>query len=197
MPTMSLPIIAIVGRPNVGKSRLFNRLVGRYRALVDDMPGVTRDRHYGTVSWGRNTFLLIDTGGIIPGSEEPLNKKVWQQAFLAIQEADLVLCVFDVHEGISPIDEALDAELRKIKKPVIYAGNKSDSDRLNIFANEFSRMGLEAIPVSAEHGRGIGDLLDAITAKIPYVEEEVKRGEGLHLSIIGRPNVGKSTLINQ
>ena len=133
-----LPIVAIIGKPNVGKSRIFNRLTGRYQALVDDLPGVTRDRHYAFVDWSGFSFLLVDTGGLIPGSEDPLNKKVWEQAFLAIQEADLILCALDAQEGITTVDEELVKELRRIKKPIFYIANKVDGPAQEAGVFDFS-----------------------------------------------------------
>ncbi|OGQ04248.1 MAG: ribosome biogenesis GTPase Der [Deltaproteobacteria bacterium RIFCSPLOWO2_12_FULL_44_12] len=197
---MSLPIIAIVGRPNVGKSRLFNRLVGKYRALVDDQPGVTRDRHYGLADWRGRSFVVVDTGGLIPGAEEPLDQKVWGQAFQAIQEADLIICLMDGFEGLTPLDQALVENLRKIKKPCFYTINKIDSSSRETGYLEFSKLGLDPIfSISAEHGRGISELLEALYEKLPVVKEgtEVPVEKVLRLAIVGRPNVGKSTLINQ
>lgn len=196
---MKLPIVAIVGRPNVGKSRLFNRLVGKYRALVDDQPGVTRDRHYGYADWRGKTFLVVDTGGLIPGAEEPLNQKVWQQAFLAIAECDLLICLLDGLDERTPLDEALVQELRKIGKPTLYVVNKVDTATHEKGISDFAKMGLDPlIAVSAEHGRGISDLLEAIYDKLPPQEshEKEQNQNALRLSIVGRPNVGKSTLLN-
>lgn len=198
MRNLPLPIVAIIGRPNVGKSRLFNRLTGKYQALVDDQPGVTRDRHYSPADWAGHHFLLVDTGGLIPGAEEPLNKKVWGQAFQAIQEADLLLCLFDGAEGVTPMDTALVAELRRAGKKVFYVVNKIDTGTHEKNLHEFSRLGCEPLwGVSAEHGRQIGDLLDAIIQALPQTKTlEPSQEEGARLSILGRPNVGKSTLLN-
>ncbi|OGQ48626.1 MAG: ribosome biogenesis GTPase Der [Deltaproteobacteria bacterium RIFCSPLOWO2_02_FULL_46_8] len=196
---MSHPVIAIIGRPNVGKSRLFNRLTGKYQALVDNQPGVTRDRHYGLVEWRGATFMAIDTGGLIPGAEEPLNKKVWEQAFEAIKEADFLICLFSVQEGLNPVDEALVKELRKAGKPIFFVVNKVDRTTHESDVFEFNKVGARPLfPVSAEHGRGISDLLEAIYEKLPKEEKPPEfPEEAMRLAIIGRPNVGKSTLINQ
>ncbi|MDO8527251.1 MAG: ribosome biogenesis GTPase Der [Deltaproteobacteria bacterium] len=197
---MTLPIVAIIGRPNVGKSRLFNRLTGKFTALVDDQVGVTRDRHYALADWRGRSFLVIDTGGLIPGAEEPLNKKVWQQAFLAIQEADFIICLLDAQSGLTPADAALIQELRRINKPIFFAVNKIDVSAHETDLGEFAKLGITPlIGVSAEHGRGISDLLEALYEKLPPLEkqEEEVSDEEIRLAIIGRPNVGKSTLINQ
>ena len=205
---MTLPIIAIVGRPNVGKSRLFNRLIGGVaKALVDDQPGVTRDRHYAVGDWRGQQFIVVDTGGLIPGAEDPLNKKVWGQAFLAIQEADIIICLLDGMEGLNPVDEVLVKELRKIDKPVFYAVNKVDEAAHENNVVDFTRMGLKnLIPVSAEHGRGVSDLLEGIYTEISrgtmfltrnHVPHEEPCTSCIRVAIIGRPNVGKSTLINR
>lgn len=194
---MSLSVVAIIGRPNVGKSRLFNRLIGKYQALVDDQPGVTRDRHYGYADWRDKRYLLIDTGGIIPGAEEPLNRKVWDQAFQAVQEADILLCLLDGKEGVTPVDEALIDSLRKTNKPVFYAVNKIDTDTHEKEIFDFAKLGiLPVFGVSAEHGRGVADLLEALYPKLAASEPALLEERGLRLSIVGRPNVGKSTLLN-
>ncbi len=206
---MSHPILAIVGRPNVGKSRLFNRLIGgSAKALVDDQPGVTRDRHYGVADWRGREFIVVDTGGLIPGAEDPLDKKVWGQAFLAIEEADFILCLMDGLEGPTAVDEVLVRELRKSNKPVFFCVNKIDEATHEKETFEFSRLGLKNLyPVSAEHGRGVSDLLEAIYGKLPPSpsvtlpadrQPSPIQGEGvLRVAIIGRPNVGKSTFINK
>lgn len=195
---MSLPIIAIVGRPNVGKSRLFNRLVGKSQALVDDQSGVTRDRQYGYGEWRDARFIAIDTGGLIPGAEDPLNKKVWQQAFEAIREADILIPVFDGREGITPVDRALVKELRKIEKPQICAVNKIDLAVHENWLGEFTALGITSIAVSAEHGRGVSDLLELLYEKLPpgFRSPADNAHTNTTISIIGRPNVGKSTLTN-
>ncbi|MDP2599251.1 MAG: GTPase [Deltaproteobacteria bacterium] len=176
---MSLPIIAIVGRPNVGKSRLFNRLTGGgFKALVDDQPGVTRDRHYGFGDWRGQQFIVVDTGGLIPGAEDPLNKKVWGQAFLAIQEADIIICLLDGMSGLNPVDEVLVQELRKIDKPVFYAVNKIDEATHENNVVDFTRLGLDPlIPVSAEHGRGVSDLLEGIYTEISQGVRHLMRSQ--------------------
>ena len=197
---MHIPIVAIVGRPNVGKSRLFNRLVGGSEALVDDQPGVTRDRHYGHADWRGKNFWVVDTGGLIPGAENPLDQKVWEQAFVAIQEADILICVFDGQTGVTPVDRQLVQELRKQKKPVLYAVNKIDVAPHENRPYEFSELGIDPLlSVSAEHGRGISDLLEAVFPLLAETipEESPDEKDVIKVAIIGRPNVGKSTLINR
>lgn len=195
---MSHPVIAIVGRPNVGKSRLFNRLIGKFTALVDDTSGVTRDRHYGYCEWAGETFVVVDTGGLIPGSEDPLNKKVWNQAFVAIGEADAIVCVFDAQAGITPVDEALAAELREIQKPKFFAVNKIDAAPQEKNLADFARLGVQPLyPVSAEHGYRVSDLLEALRQTLAATPAEpCSTTRALRLAVVGRPNVGKSTLLN-
>jgi len=224
---MSQPVLAIVGRPNVGKSRLFNRLIGARQALVHDQPGVTRDRLYGKMEWNGVSLTLIDTGGLIPKSEHHLDKEIWKQSFHAIEEADVVLCLLDGKEGLQAIDQTLIHELRKIKKSVFYAVNKMDHAGEEGNLLDFARAGISPIyDISAEHGRKIGDLLDAIVKSVSIQggersppttcgddKEEFSgddRGEIASesatpcndsripvIALIGRPNVGKSSLINR
>ena len=197
---MSLPIIAIVGRPNVGKSRLFNRLVGKSQALVDNHSGVTRDRQYGYGEWRDARFVAIDTGGLIPGAEDPLSQKIWAQAFEAIREADILVAIFDGQQGLTPVDRALVGELRKIEKPKFFAVNKVDLGGHEPLLNDFTALGVDVIAVSAEHGRGVSDLLESVYAAViqdPHFTADALPDTGAAtISIIGRPNVGKSTLTN-
>lgn len=219
---MSNPIIAIIGRPNVGKSRLFNRLVGKFRALVDPTPGVTRDRHYGTAHWRDRVFTVIDTGGMIPDTANLLDKKILEQAMQAIEEADLILFVLDGQEGLTPPDEILAAQLRsRVKQPVLYLVNKVDLPSHESSLADFAKLGAPHLfPVSAEHGTGFGDMLDHIYGILtgdgllhPLLCKEglgevdpsiyptspplTKGRNVLRLGIIGKPNVGKSTLLNR
>lgn len=193
------PVIAIVGRPNVGKSRIFNRLVGKTQALVDDTSGVTRDRHYGYCEWAGQTFVVVDTGGLIHGSEDPLNRKVWAQAFAAIVEADAVVCVLDGQTGITPADQALVKDFHKLNKPKFFVVNKIDRPSHEKNLSEFSRFGMETLfPVSAEHGYKISDLLEALGKTFAHFSPAPKvKPDALRLAIVGRPNVGKSTLLNR
>jgi GTP-binding protein len=198
-----LPIVAVVGRPNVGKSTLFNRLVGRRRALVTDEPGVTRDRLYGSVRSRAAEFALVDTGGISGDSEAVLARGIEGQARAAIDEAAAIVFVVDGRVGRSPLDEEVAAFLRRRGKPVIVAVNKSEFRHAEGTADaEFSDFGFDRpVPISAEHGDGIDDLLDRIAVAIGAVEP---RGEGsggaapgLRVAIVGRPNVGKSSILNR
>ncbi|MBM4262203.1 MAG: ribosome biogenesis GTPase Der [Deltaproteobacteria bacterium] len=201
-----LPVLAIVGRPNVGKSTLFNRLLGERKAIVDDMPGVTRDRNYGNAEWGKQKFLLVDTGGFESSTDGSLEEKVQEQSRLAVTEADVVLFLFDGKMGLSPLDrEAVDL-LRKTEKPVFYAVNKLDSQRREENLYEFYALGLEPLySISAEHGLGIPDLMTDLVQHFPDARddeadeaaEEEKTPEPLRVAIVGRPNVGKSTLVNR
>jgi GTPase len=198
MPS-SLPLIAIVGRPNVGKSTLFNRLIGQRRSIVTDEPGITRDRIYGTVSWHGRTYEIVDTGGIIPGEETEIPVRILEQAQIAIEAASLVLFVVDGRSGITPSDQELVQLLRRTGKPVFLTVNKIDSAKQASEVAEFYSLGVDHVfPVSSEHGRGITELLDeiAITVPVPEENEEDAAGE-IRVAIIGRPNVGKSTLLNK
>ena len=192
---MSIGIVAIIGSPNVGKSTIFNRIVGRRRAIVDDQPGVTRDRLYENAEWLDREFRLIDTGGI-EIENRPFQEQIRIQAQLAIDEADVILFVVDGKKGLSNDDKMVAKLLYKCKKPIILAVNKIDNIEMVSNASEFYSLGLgEPIPTSGEHGIGIGDILDRIIKFLPKEEEE-DFGESITFSIIGRPNVGKSSLVN-
>ncbi len=196
--TDPLPVVAIIGRPNVGKSTLFNRLIGSRRSIVGDMPGITRDRIYGETQWENHAFRLVDTGGIIPDDEAVIPSNIFKQASTAIDEARLLLFVVDVRAGISPPDEEIARILRTLNKPVFVIANKADTTRVADHAGEFHRFGYDDVfPVSAEHGAGIGDLLDAIIERLPVVEGSEEKRDEIDVAIIGRPNVGKSSLINK
>ncbi|HET7877080.1 MAG TPA: ribosome biogenesis GTPase Der [Methylomirabilota bacterium] len=190
------PIIAIVGRPNVGKSTLFNRLVGRRRALVRDIPGVTRDRLYGTVAFERWQATVVDTGGFEPRPESDLVAGVRTHVLQAIEEADVVVFVVDGRTGITPLDEDIAGILRKSHRPVLLAANKVDGQGQEAAVGECYRLGFsQVLPISAEHGRGVAELLEAIRDAAPEVAVEPVT-EGTRVAIIGRPNVGKSSLVN-
>jgi len=193
-----LPVVAIIGRPNVGKSTLFNRLTGRRRAIVGDVPGITRDRIYGEVEWEGTRFSLVDTGGIIPDDEELIPSNILKQARMAIEEASLLLFVVDARAGISPLDEELASTLRSYGKTVFLVANKAETEKVSNEAAEFHRFGYEDVfPVSSEHGAGIGDLLDAIVAYLPFAAPAETQASETKVAIIGRPNVGKSSLVNR
>ena len=192
---MGLGVVAIVGSPNVGKSTIFNRIVGRRRAIVDNQPGVTRDRLYETAEWLDRSFRLIDTGGI-ELADRPFQEQIRVQTQLAIDEADVIIFVADGKKGITNDDRFISKMLFKTKKPVILAVNKIDNQDMLFGLSEFYSLGLgEPIAVSGEHGIGIGDVLDKIIKVLPKIEEE-KYEDAITFSIIGRPNVGKSSLVN-
>lgn len=191
--------VAIIGRPNVGKSTLFNRLLEERKAITDDFSGVTRDRQYGITEWNGKTFNVIDTGGFVLHSEDVFEKAIRRQVRLAIEEANLMVFMVDVTTGITDLDEALAQELRKTKKPVIIAVNKVDNTERSYQANEFYGLGFENLfCVSSMSGSGTGEILDFITDQIP---EELENAVDIYadlpkITIVGQPNVGKSTLLN-
>lgn len=196
-PHAQLPTVAIIGRPNVGKSTLFNRLVGARRSIVGDMPGITRDRIYGEAEWQGRAFRVIDTGGIVPDDEAVIPANIFKQARAAIEEASLLLFVVDVRAGVAPIDEELAAHLRTLGKPVFIVANKADTSRIADHASEFHVFGFEDVfPISAEHGTGVAELLDAAMEILPAATPTPKQRE-IAVAIIGRPNVGKSSLVNR
>ncbi len=193
------PFVAIVGRPNVGKSTLFNRLLGTRRAIVEDRPGTTRDRLYDDVAWNGRTFVLVDTGGLdlYPGDE--IAAKVHAQAELAIEEADVVLLVVDVTTGVAGSEYEIADLLRRSQKPVVVAVNKADNADRELGVAEFYALGLgEPYPIAANSGRGTGDLLDAVVEALPPATGDESLDEDVvHLAIVGRTNVGKSSLLNR
>jgi len=191
-----LPTVSIVGRPNVGKSTIFNRLIGARQAIVHDEPGVTRDRHYGQSHWNGRQFSVIDTGGYLPDDEGIMTAGMREQVHIAINESDLVLFVVDVETGITALDKMVAQMLRTQEKPVILLANKADNEDRKLNATEFYELGFEQLfPVSAISGSGTGDLLDEVVQQLPEIDEK-EGGDIPKLAIIGRPNVGKSSLIN-
>jgi GTP-binding protein len=192
------PLVAIIGRPNVGKSTLFNRLTGSRKSIVGDEPGITRDRIYGEVEWKARTFELVDTGGIVPDDEAIIPANIFKQASFAIHQAQAIIWVLDARAGAIPLDEEIGIMLRNIGKPVFIAANKSESRKVEEESAEFYKFGFGLVPISAEHGNGIGDLLDEVfdVLEFPGETEEEEQKE-IKLAIIGRPNVGKSSLLNQ
>ena len=195
---MKAPLVAIIGRPNVGKSTLFNRLVGSRKAIVGDEPGITRDRMFGDVDWKAKTFRLVDTGGIVPDDEAIIPSNIFKQASFAIDESVAIIWVLDSRAGVIPLDEELGVLLRNTGKPVIIAANKCESRTVENEAGEFYQFGFEISPISAEHGTGIGDLLDLVFEHLEFEEEQVEEeSKDIKLAIIGRPNVGKSSLLNK
>src|SRR5690348_9262475 len=193
------PLVAIVGRPNVGKSTLFNRLIGGRVAIVEDLPGTTRDRLYADAEWNGRVFTLVDTGGLELGNGDDLVARIVAQAQLAIEESDVIVLLVDARDGITAADEDVADLLRRSGKPVVLGANKADNVARRQGSVEFYSLGLgEPITLSATQGTGTGDLLDAITERLPPPEEdEDAEGPGLpRLAIVGRPNVGKSSLVN-
>lgn len=194
---MHRPIVAIVGRPNVGKSTMFNRIVGQRIAIVEDTPGITRDRLYSEAEWRGRPFIVTDTGGILFNEDDPLTVQVAQQAQLAMDEADVIVMVVDATIGVTATDETLASELRRANVPVVLAANKVDNEAREQEAIDFYRLGLGDIySVSSVHGRGLAELLDAMLDAMPKGESDDEAEETVRLSIVGRPNVGKSSILN-
>jgi len=194
---MSENIVAIIGRPNVGKSTLFNRLIGSRDAIVHDSPGVTRDRKYGHAEWTGKSFTVIDTGGYVPASEDVFEKAIREQAEIAIDEADSIVFVVDVLDGLTPLDREIAGILRKSSKPVHLVANKVDSGSREVLGSEFFELGLDdPILISALGGRQIGDFLDILVKDFSDNGEDDEEDKRLRLAFIGKPNVGKSSLVN-
>ena len=194
---MSLPVVAVVGRPNVGKSTFFNRAIGRRVAIVDDTPGVTRDRNFGQADWTGRNFFLVDTGGVVEGSQRTIDRLIREQAMIAVEEADVVLFLVDSKTGVHPLDQKLSEVLRKSAKPVLLTVNKVDNLPTERTHLDFWELGMgEPHPVSAVSGRGFGDLLDVM---VPLLPEETGEPEpdDLRVAVIGKPNAGKSSLVNR
>ncbi|MCX7708153.1 MAG: ribosome biogenesis GTPase Der [Anaerolineae bacterium] len=210
---MRMPVVALVGRPNVGKSTLFNRLIGQRQAIVEDEPGTTRDRLYGQSEWSGRSFIVVDTGGLdialtekapskgdqpdaLSASSRDYAREIRQQAEIAIAEADVVVLLVDARDGLTSADRDVAEILRRSGRPVILAVNKADNEARRQAALEFYELNLgEPYPISALHGTGTGDLLDAIVADLPIIEEEAPE-DTVRVAIVGRPNVGKSSLLN-
>jgi GTP-binding protein len=191
------PVITIVGRPNVGKSTLFNRLIGRRQAIVDNVPGITRDRNYGTAEWTGHRFLVVDTGGYLPDSKEIMDQAVKEQVEIALSESDIILFLLDVRTGITVTDEEIARLLVGGTKPVFVVVNKVDDERDMPDVSQFFKLGLgDPYPVSAMIGLGTGDLLDAVVSRIRKVSLDGRAGAGIKLAVIGKENVGKSSLVN-
>ncbi len=196
-----LPLIAIVGRPNAGKSTLFNRLLGERRAIVDQQPGVTRDRNIALARIGDREVLLVDTGGVDERPVEDISKAVQEQTWRAAEEADVVVALFDGREGLNPLDREMVRRLRRLSKPVIYVANKLDDPKLDTGIADFFPLGIEdIIPASAAHGRGMSELVERLVTALagaPMNREKGQAQEPLAVAIVGRPNVGKSSLLNK
>ena len=193
-----LPLIAIVGRPNVGKSTLFNRIIGQRRSIVTDEPGITRDRIYGSATWNGRSFDVVDTGGIIPGEESEIPVQIVHQAEIAMEAASLIFLVVDGRTGLMVADQELIRLLHRTRKAIFLVVNKIDSDKQSSETAEFFGLGIDHVfPVSSEHGRGITELLDEVVIQLPPAAEEEEAEGEIRVAIIGRPNVGKSTLLNK
>ncbi len=195
-----VPLVAIVGRPNVGKSRLFNRLTGTRFAIVEDMPGVTRDRQYGEAVWFKRRFQVVDTGGFEPESIDELLIQMREQAHLAIDEADIIIFMVDGQTGLLPADREIATMLRRTKKPIFTIVNKIDGDRHDVNVPEFYEMGVgdELFGISAEHGRGVAEFMDSFLELVPKQDEEEEPDDDLiRVAVIGKPNAGKSSLVNR
>lgn len=193
---MTKPVVAIVGRPNVGKSTIFNRIVGERVSIVEDIPGVTRDRIYSSAEWLTHDFNIIDTGGIEIG-DEPFLEQIRQQAEIAIEEADVIIFMTNGREGVTAADEQVAKILYKTKKPVVLAVNKIDNPDMREMIYDFYALGFgEPWPISGSHGLGLGDLLDECAKHFPQEDENQYGDDVIKFSLIGRPNVGKSSLVN-
>lgn len=196
---MARPVVAVVGRPNVGKSTLFNKLVGQRLSIVEDTPGVTRDRIFGECEWLGRKFMLVDTGGIEPASDDPIQLQMRRQAQVAIESADAIILVVDAREGMTATDKEVAELLRKSRKPVLICVNKCDTlggPPAEFY--EFYNLGLgDLVSVSAVHGHGTGDMLEMLFALLPEAEEEEYPEDYIKVAVIGKPNVGKSSLVNR
>jgi GTP-binding protein len=191
------PTVAIIGRPNVGKSTLFNRIIGRREAIVDAQPGVTRDRHFGAAEWNGRRFWLVDTGGLVPGSTDPLNRAIRAQVEQAVAESDVIVFLVDALDGVHPTDLEIAQYLRKVRRPVLLVVNKCDDLPEGTRHLAFYELGLgDPFPVSAAVGKNSGDLLDRVVSLLPAAAETADENV-IHVAVVGRPNVGKSSLVNR
>ncbi len=194
---MSLPVVAVVGRPNVGKSTFFNRAIGRRVAIVDDTPGVTRDRNFARAEWTGRHFFVVDTGGVVEGSDRTIDRLIRDQAMTAVKESDIVIFLVDSKTGVHPLDQKLAEVLRRSARPVLLTVNKVDNLPIEDTHLDFWELGMgEPHPVSAISGRGFGDLFDAMLQLVPDEDDEV-RADDIRVAVIGKPNAGKSTLVNR
>jgi len=191
------PVISIVGRPNVGKSTFFNRIIGRRKAITEDVPGVTRDRNYGEFEFGGKSFVIVDTGGFEPEGAEKITSLVKEQIYGAVEESSMIIFLLDARDGLLPEDREIASILRRYNKPVFYVVNKVDSQKREAETADFYRLGVEKLySVSAAHGLGVGDLLEEI-ARIAEAEPEEEALQGIKIAVVGRPNTGKSSIVNR
>ncbi len=196
--TPRLPVVAVVGRPNVGKSTFFNRVLGQRLAIVDDQPGVTRDRNFARADWAGRDFFIVDTGGVIEGSHEVLDAAIREQAMHAVDEADVILFLVDGKDGVHPLDERLAEVLRKTETPVVLVVNKMDNLPTDQGHLDFWSLGIgEPVPVSALSGKGSGDLLDRLLDVMPEAPESDVDADAIRVAVVGKPNVGKSSFVNK
>jgi GTP-binding protein len=194
---MTKPTVAIVGRPNVGKSTLFNRIVGGRPAIVSERPGTTRDRHFGDAEWQGRRFWVVDTGGLVPDADGSMDRAIRQQVEFALEESDVVVFVVDGREGLNPVDAAIAERLRTARRPVVLAVNKLDDLERSTAQHEFYRLGFgDPYGVSAAVGKGSGDLLDAVAERLP-AHDPAEAESTIAVAVVGRPNVGKSSLVNR
>ena len=195
---MKIPTVAIIGRPNVGKSTLFNRIIGQRLAIVDAEPGVTRDRHFAPAEWNGRRFWLVDTGGMVPGATDPLNRAIRGQVEQAIAESDVLVFLVDIGTGVHPMDLEIAQYLRHAKRPVLLVVNKADDLPDETRHLSFYELGLgDPFPVSAAVGKNSGDLLDRLVSLLPEGDESAEDEEAIRVAVVGRPNVGKSSLVNR
>ena len=191
------PVITIVGRQNVGKSTLFNRIIGRRKAITEDIPGVTRDRNYGEFEFGGKSFVIVDTGGFEPEGVEKITSLVKEQIYGAVEESSMIIFLLDARDGLLPEDREIASILRRYNKPVFYVVNKVDSHKREAETADFYRLGVEKLySVSAAHGLGVGDLLEDI-ARVAEAEPEEEAPRGIKIAVVGRPNTGKSSIVNR
>jgi GTP-binding protein len=194
---MQKTTVAIVGKPNVGKSTLFNRLVGKHAAITENFPGVTRDRLYGTCDWLDKTFALIDTGGFMPTADDPMMSSMQLQTQLAIEEADVIVCLLDGQSAVTSVDYEVVKRLRQSGKPVYYVANKIDDPKHEQNLLNLYQLGIsDILGISAEHKRGLDELLDKICEHVAPSEDEDEHVSAIRIAVVGRPNVGKSSLVN-
>ncbi len=194
---MNKPTVAIVGRPNVGKSTLFNRIIGGRPAIVSDRPGTTRDRHFGDAEWQGRQFWLVDTGGLVPESADSMERAIRQQVEFALTESDVVVFVVDGRDGLNPVDKAIAERLRKAQRPVVLAVNKLDDLERSTAQYDFHQLGFgDPLGVSAAIGKGSGDLLDAVVERLPP-HDPAEAEATINVAVVGRPNAGKSSLVNR